>query len=283
MSIGNRVETRARWFVVALAGVLLAGCAGGPAPKAARHTHKTLPAGDGTQASYVGYSLDHLELPTVAGQPGQYSFTIGTFRGSPQTTYFTEQTKKLHAYVVRSDYTVFRHLHPTMSADGVWSGNLTVPEPGRYRLVAEFLAKDDGGNPDHLILGDERVVGGTAADEPVPAATTSATVDDLTVTVHGVLRSGPDRDGNRMRLGVAFRGAAADLGTYLGVSVHVTAFEVTTGAMVHTHPLGSPVSEDGEAVLTFHTAFPTAGDYRMFVQVRVSGIVRTVPITVHVS
>jgi hypothetical protein len=158
-----------------------------------------------------------------------------------------------------------------------------VPEPGRYRLITEFLAEDEGGNPDHLVLGDERVVGGTAADQPVPVATMSATVDDLTVKVHGAVRSGPDSAGNRMRLGVSLRGEAADLGTYLGVSAHVTAFAVTTGAMVHTHPLGPPVSEGDEAVLTFHTAFPAAGDYRMFVQVRVSGIVRTVPITIHVA
>lgn len=284
MSFGSRSDTRGTpWLVIALACALLSGCADDTTPKAAGHRHTTLPAGDGTEASYVGYSLEELVLPTAAGEPGRYSFTIGTYRGVPQTRFFTEQTKKLHAYVVRSDYAVFRHLHPTMSADGAWSGNLTLPEPGTYRLVVEFLAVDDGGNADHLILGDERVVGSAVPNEPVPSAADQATVDDLTLAVHGTLRSGPDSAGNRMRLGVSYRGDPADLGTYLGVPAHLTGFAVATGGMVHLHPLGSPVRQGDEQVLTFHTAFPAPGDYRLFVQVRVSGIVRTVPITVTVS
>ena len=272
-------------WLVALACAVASGCSN-DSSTASGHTHKTLPAGDGTEASYVGYSLDGLRLPAKAGEPGQYTFRIGTFRGVPQTKYFTEQTRKMHVYVVRSDYSVFRHLHPTMSADGTWSGNLTLPEAGRYRLVTEFLAVDDGGNPDHLILGASRTVaqakGIVAPEVPLPAPSDRVTVDDLTVKVHGSLRAGPDSANNRMRLGIGYRGEAADLGTYLGVYAHVTGFEASTGAMVHTHPLGAPTETGSESMLSFHTAFPTPGAYRLFVQVRVSGIVRTVPITVSV-
>lgn len=281
-------------LITVFAAVVLTGCGGStPAPAGntpTAHTHTTLPAGDGTEASYVGYSIKDLRLPAKAGEPGRVSFRIGTYRGVPQTKFFTEQTKKMHVYVVRDDLSVFRHVHPTMAADGTWSGNLTVPEAGRYRLVTEFLAVDEGGNPDHLILGESRDVSGprNAAERPeeaeaVPAAGRQARLDGVTLTVHGPLRSGPDSENNRMRIGISYRGAPADPGTYLGVYAHLTGFAASTGGMVHMHPLGAPVTKGKESVLTFHTAFPEPGDYRVFVQARISGIVRTVPITLKVS
>ena len=78
----------------------------------------SLPVGDGTRAEEVGYSLEDVALPRRSGRTGEVSFRIGTFRGTPQTAFLTEQTKKLHLYVVREDLEVFRHLHPTMAEDG---------------------------------------------------------------------------------------------------------------------------------------------------------------------
>ena len=47
-------------------------------------------------------------------------------------------------------------------------------------------------------------------------------------------------------------------------------------------PLGQPeVGRDGTR-LRFHTEFEEAGDYRLFVQVRVDGFLHTVPVTVTV-
>jgi hypothetical protein len=52
---------------------------------------------------------------------------------------------------------------------------------------------------------------------------------------------------------------------------------------VHVHPYGEPEATDDGAVLTFHTTFERAGDYRLFVQVRVDGIVHTVPVTATIA
>ena len=53
--------------------------------------------------------------------------------------------------------------------------------------------------------------------------------------------------------------------------------------MVHLHPLTDPeVTEDGSA-LSFHSEIEQAGDYRLFVQVRVDGYVHTVPVELTVS
>ena len=59
-------------------------------------------------------------LPRSAGQVGEVSFRILDRAGDPVTEYVEEQTKLLHLYVVRGDYGVFRHLHPTLGEDGRW-------------------------------------------------------------------------------------------------------------------------------------------------------------------
>lgn len=261
-----------------------AGCGGDDtAPvsgESVPHSHTGLPAGDGTQASYVGYTLADLTFPAKAGVPGTYSFHIETFRGAALTDYITDLTQNMHVYVVSTDLSVYRHVHPTMAADGTWTGSLTVPHDGTYRLVTEFIARDEGGNGDQVVLGVERTVGKPAKAVPVPPASRTATSDGVTLDVLVDPTVGNDR---QLTLGLSRNGEPASLGTYLGVYAHISAFNVKTGALVHMHPLGSPETVDGRSVLNFHSGFKVAGDYRMFVQTRVSGIVRTIPITVSVT
>ena len=68
----------------------------------------------------------------------------------------------MHVYVVREDLSVFRHVHPQMRPDGTWVGNLTLPDPGKYQVVAEFMARDEGGDGDFVMLGAPSVVRGEA-------------------------------------------------------------------------------------------------------------------------
>lgn len=271
------------WLLAGAIAVGAVGCGGDQAALAgetAPHTHTGLPAGDGTTSSYVGYTLADLRLPARSGVPGTYSFHIETYAKKPLTSYVTDLTKKMHVYLVTSDLAVYRHLHPTMAADGTWSGEVTLPQDGRYRLVTEFVTRGDGGVKDQLLLGAESTVGAPVARTPVPPPTTEGTADDLTVKILSAPSTGFE---HRMRIGFAKDGTAASLGSYLGVYAHISAFDVRTGALVHMHPLGGPVVRGGYAVLDFHTSFEQPGDYRMFVQTRVSGLVRTLPITVLVT
>ena len=143
------------------------------------HTHPngqqvSLPVGDGTTAAEVGYRLDDVRLPRSAETTGEVSFRIDDFRGDPVTDFLVEQTKDLHLYVVRSDLGVFRHLHPTMADDGTWTAPVSLPGSGSYRVIAEFVARDDGGNGDHLVLGQPVDVPGgpeSKADPTDPVVT----------------------------------------------------------------------------------------------------------------
>jgi hypothetical protein len=240
------------------------------------HTHPggvsvSLPVGDGTREDEVGYSLADVTLPRRAGTPGEVELRIDTFRGTPQTEFVAEQTRKLHLYVVRDDLAVFRHLHPTMAPDGTWKAPVTLPAPGEYRVIAEFVALDDGGGGDHLILGSTGTVRGNGADDVDPEADPF-----LEVAVAQAPAVGPD---GRLRLTVRdAQGGPVGLGTYLGTSGHVTGFHEQTGAVIHLHPMAEPeVTEDGTE-LTFHSEIERPGDYQLFVQVRVDGFLHSVPV-----
>lgn len=268
-------------LLVGTLAATLAGCggSGGGAPVLAPHTHTGIPAGDGIRTSYVGYTLADLKVPARAGVPGRLSFHIETYQHKPLTRYVTDLTKDMHVYVVSTDFSVYRHVHPVLGADGTWRGNLTVPVDGTYRIVTEFTAYKPGGG-DQMVLGALRTIGEPRTAVPLPPASTSATANGLTVTVTKAPTVGYE---HQMELGLSKDGKAAALGTYLGVFAHLSAFDVRTGAIVHMHPLGPPVEKDGKSLLDFHTGFEEPGTYRMFVQARVSGIVWTVPITVEVT
>ena len=264
-----------------MGAAVLAGCSADDGQVESGHTHApgqghtSLAVGDGTRVSEVGYSLAGLQVREQPDGIGELRFRIEDYDGDPVTDYVEELTKELHLYVVNDDLTVFRHLHPTRAEDGTWAAPFDVPDAGGYRVVTEFIAEDDGGNGDHVVLGRPLALppgdpGDTVAEDRV-----------VNVTVSEAPATGPNgelrlvvRDADRQPV---------NLGTYLGAYSHVTGFNEETGAMVHLHPLGPPeVTEDGSE-LTFHAEIEQAGDYRLFVQVRVDGFLHTVPVELTVA
>jgi hypothetical protein len=265
---------------LALAVFGFGGCSD-EAEEPAGHSHAggagivSLPVGDGTEPEQVGYSLVDVRLPAIAGRTGEVSFRIEGYGGEPVTEYVEELTKDLHLYVVSSDLRVFRHLHPRMAEDGTWSSPVLLPQAGGYRVVAEFVARDSGGNGDHLVLGEELMV--DAGPRRAPEATDP--VVEVEATQEPV--AGPN---GRMLLTVRdARGGPVRLGTYLGAFGHVTGFDRQSGVMLHVHPLTAPETTEDGTTLTFHTEIEDAGDYRLFVQVRVDGYLHTVPVDIEVS
>ncbi len=262
--------------------VLLAGCTSAPDPElAAGHSHAggtgivSLAVGDGTSSSEVGYTLSAVKVVEHPDELSTLHFRIDSYDDAVLTDYVEEQTKDLHLYVVNDDLTVFRHLHPTMTDDGTWSAPFDVPDAGGYRVITEFVAKDEGGNGDHLVLGHRLDL---PAGDP---GDTSALDEVVNVSVAQAPRAGAN---GLLRLVIRdARQQPVRLGTYLGAYGHVTGFNRETDAVIHLHPLGAPqVTEDGSE-LRFHAEINTPGDYRLFVQVRVDGFLHTMPVDITVA
>jgi hypothetical protein len=221
-----------------------------------------------------------VSLPQAAGVPGRVSFQIRSFRGVPVRDYIAKQTKELHAYLVRSDLAVFRHLHPTMDSSGTWSAPVTLPLPGDYRMIAEFVARDSGGRGDFLMLGRTARVPGHWSPQRVEPPTVG---DDGTINLalKGSGRVGPS--GQLVFVARDVHARPVKLGAYLGAFAHITAFHVGSGSVVHMHPLGQPHVEQTGTRLTFHTEFLKSGRYVCFVQVRVDGFLHTLPLGLEVN
>lgn len=237
------------------------------------------PVGDGTRASVEGYTMTDVVLPGP-DRPGEVAFRIVDASGEPLTDYVPEQTKLLHAYVVRDDLGAFRHVHPELEDDGTWRGRVDLGTPGRWRVVAEFVPQ---GADRPLVLGATLRVPGAWDPAEVPVGDDAATADDGVVRVSLLGRSEAGRSGKLQMAVTDVDGEPLQLGSYLGATAHLTGFAVDSRGFVHVHPLGAPEVTDDGTVLTFHTTFSEPGDYRMFVQVRVDGLLHQVAVTAAVD
>jgi hypothetical protein len=233
----------------------------------------------GLQIADQGYALE-LRTPRVAaGRPAELRFAIVEEATDRKVTEFRrEHGKELHLIVASRDLTIYRHLHPVRAADGTWSTPVTLPEAGGYRVFADFApeAKSTGG----LTLGADLAVSGESEPDPLPRSGRTVTVDGYEVTLRGELRPGAGSD---LKLGVAKDGKpVTDLQPYLGAYGHLVALRSGDLAYLHVHPHGEP--GDGKTrpgpEISFTATAPSKGSYRLFLDFRHEGEVRTAAFTV---
>jgi hypothetical protein len=227
------------------------------------------PEGDGAPARR-GYQMVVDEAPANAGgKPQPYAFRIE--RGADTVTDFQiEHTKRMHLIVVRSDLSGFQHLHPRMSEDGSWRGSIRLPKGGEYRMYADF--KHAG---KRRTLPADVAVDGEFKRVKLPAPSPYARSDgglDVGLYIHGPGAGAPAH----MQIEVAEQGrpVTAELEPYLGAMGHLVAIREGDLKYLHTHPDGNTPG--------FHVQYPSAGNYRVFVQFRHRGRVHTAAFTVAV-
>ncbi|MCK9903250.1 hypothetical protein CC117_13305 [Parafrankia colletiae] len=275
----------------------------------------------GLAISEGGYTFDPDELTWPAGRSRAYTFRIIGPDGRPLTAYTRAHEADLHLIVVRRDLTGYQHLHPTRDAAGTWSVPLRLAAPGVYRVFADFAPAVSGagghasdtpdGAPASMTLGADVTVGGNLAPTALPAPSTTATVaGGYTVTMSG---EADRREGSELAFVVARNGRpVTDLEEYLGALGHLVVLREGDLAYLHSHPLtrtrpptatatasatagagpaGAAATsaatgdgdEDGDSALSFATRFPSAGSYRLFLDFRHAGQVRTAEFTMTVA
>jgi hypothetical protein len=214
-----------------------------------------------------------MRLHTTRVQTGTdvpISFTIAGPLGSPVTSYRVEHDKELHLIAVRRDFTGFQHVHPARDASGVWSTRLDL-RPGSWRVFADFVP-GGGDATQGLTLGSDLEVAGAYAPAAPAKPATSARVDDLTVTLTGRPRAGQTSE---LAFAVTRGGRNVEPEPYLGARGHLVVLREGDLAYLHVHP--------DEDALSFATEVPTPGRYRLFLDVKVDGRVRTAAFTVEVG
>jgi len=232
----------------------------------------------GLASSDAGWTLRPAGTSLPAGRAVPYRFTIERPDGAVETSYQQVHTKDLHLIAVRRDLSTFQHVHPTRAADGTWSVPLDL-DAGVYRVLADFRP---AGADHQLVLGADLLVPGELepVDPPAPRASVT-TVDGYTVTLHGTPVAGHDSD---LVLSVREGGRPViTLQPYLGAYGHLVALRAGDLAYLHAHPPGAADDDMGGGPdLAFVMSFPTAGTYRLFLDFRAGGVVRTAAFTIEV-
>ncbi|WP_051102687.1 hypothetical protein [Parafrankia elaeagni] len=175
-------------------------------------------------------------------------------------------------------------------------------------------SSDSSGSSDgaqaSVTLGADVTVGGNLTPTALPAPSTTATVaGGYTVTMSG---EADRREGSELAFVVARNGRpVTDLEEYLGALGHLVVLREGDLAYLHAHPLtrtppptaaastaastaasaGATATsaaagdgdEDGDPALSFATRFPSAGSYRLFLDFRHAGQVRTAEFTMTVA
>jgi hypothetical protein len=232
----------------------------------------------------------HHDLGGVASTAGGYTLTLGADRlpagrqrltftivdhdGTPVTAYDEQHERDLHLIVVRRDLTGYQHLHPTLdTASGEWSIDADLV-PGAWRVLADTLPT--GGEP--VVLGADLLVPGDFDPAPLGPDRLAAEVDGYDVALDGALVAG----GETVLTATVSRDGApvTDLEPYLGAYGHLVSLRDGDLGYLHVHP-----DEDGGPGprIGFHTEFPSAGRYRLFLDFQHAGTVHTAVFTVSVG
>ena len=226
----------------------------------------------GLSAASGGYRLELSDRIVDAGHQ-ELSFTVRTPAGHALTDYTEAHEKDLHLILVRRDLSGFQHLHPELDpATGEWSTTADLTA-GTWRVVADFTPA--GWDP--LTLADDLSVAGDFTPVPLPAVRASAEVDGYTVHLAGstapgaptVLTTHVTKDGREV----------TDLEPYLGAYGHLVAMREGDLGYLHVHPEDGPPGPE----VAFATTFPDHGTYRLFLDFKHAGKVRTAEFTVTAS
>jgi hypothetical protein len=257
------------------------------------------------------YQLDFRTTPAVvkAGQKATLTFKMFHPGSGEQIKKFeTVHEKQFHLFVISQDMEYFQHIHPEEQPDGTWTIDATLPKPGYYKILSDFMPS--GGAPQFLArsLVTAGYAGDLASDSAhlLPDAGPSKTVDDITATISydpPVCLVGLYCHMNYFLTDSATGKPVNDLQTYLGAFGHTLIMSEDMVDYVHSHPLdilampdddgGPPVflippGSDLEKLrggpeVTFEGLMPKPGHYRAWTQFRRNDKVHTFAVTFNVA
>jgi hypothetical protein len=227
----------------------------------------------GLSVSAGGYSLQLDSTFAAAGERRLLRFRIEGADGEPVRDFDRLHERDLHLIVVRRDGAHFQHLHPEIDAAGTWTVGLVLPAAGVYRVFADFSVD---GTP-HTLATD-LFAPGDFEPRPFPASRPSDEVGGYELRLSsGALHAGEPA---ALRFAVSKDGEpVSGIEDYLGAKGHLVALREGDLAFLHVHP------DPGAAanVIAYTAHFPTAGRYRLFLQFKHGGRVRTAEFTVAVA
>ena len=229
----------------------------------------------GLASAEAGYRLILGEDRFDAGESATLSFEIVDYAGGVVRDFDVEHARLMHLILVRRDFAGFQHLHPRQLADGTWEAEADFRQAGVYRAFTDFST---GGRS--LTLGSDVFVAGRFEPQPLPAPATSANAGDgYRVEIDSAAPAAGSATPVRFLVrkdGELLKGVEP----YLDADGHLVALREHDQAFLHTHPEGEP---GGTGPISFEVVYPTPGNYRLYLQFKDGGEVRTAAFTQSVA
>jgi hypothetical protein len=272
-------------IAVVLAAVV-AGCGSSAAPQITIGAAKTYKLADWKPAAFA------------AQKPAVVSFRIDQPSGAPLTHYRTGGGPHtgVHLIIVRDDLGVIVHRHPKPQAGGMFTQEITLPTPGRYRVIVDAYPALSGPLR-NFQLPRTIDVPGKAVDDPLPPFKAVQTVDGYRFALEGKpkLRA---VQANFLTLRVTRPdGSPATFTPWFGALAHAIFFRKATLDYFHTHVCSAATSgctsifggarvvgrQTKPGVLRVGVLLPRSGTWRLFLQSKVDGRMLTAPFTLNVK
>lgn len=283
MSTLGRLAAFAGVLVAVFAAAVAAGRAVGPTDRSSKDAAEPVHGPAEPEAAHEGAAPQGLAVAAgglrlvpqtttfAAGRTSQFRFRILDAEGATVRDFDVEHEKELHLIVVRRDISRYVHVHPVQQRDGSWSVPLRFADAGTYRVFADFTVS--GG--ERTTLGTDVFVPGPVAPRPLPPAAPVARVGGYEVVLSGAGGAGDERE---LAFSVSRGGRPVAVERYLGADGHLVTLREGDLAYLHAHPLGG-----SPAAIRFMVEYPSAGRYRLFLQFKHAGKVRTAAFTQEVS
>jgi len=235
--------------------------------------------------------------PVVTGKPVGVAFTVKQPSGAPLTRFRRGAGPHtgVHLIIVRDDLSAIIHQHPPIAADGRISTHVTLPSPGRYRVLVDVYPAAAGPVPNFQLF-QNLVAKGAAVSHPLPPFHPVVNVAGYRVAVKGkpslhALQAGfldvnvTTPDGRPVRFTPWF-----------GAVAHAIFFRAGSLAYFHTHVCGPTTPACAGAFgatrisgtsarpgqLHVGVLLPQGGTWRLFLQFKAGGRVLTAPFTLAV-
>ena len=254
--------------------------------------------------------LDRGGSPTLSFGIRDERWTGKVFPGSRYNALLPDHGKLMHLFLVREEgLSAFAHLHPVAQSAAALDFDAALPPlpPGRYRVYGDIV--HESGYAQTLVSAvDIGPAAQTRVTDPDDSSFSGPVATGLSVdlgdgtTLVWSRPPAPIEAGEEAVLALSVReanGAVAAVEPYMGMAAHVIVASHDHNVFAHLHPSGSismaalqkfsqaadhsahAAGIEGRVEVPY--AFPQAGTYRMWVQVKRSGQVRTAAFDVNVQ
>lgn len=219
------------------------------------------------------FPLQILVEPAAIRPGDEVSITLAILdpNGLPARKFNIVHEKLMHLFLVNEDLQYFAHVHPKPQPNGTFQLSIELPEPGMYRLLADYFPT--GGAPQLSV--NTLYVSGKPHEGHLEVSTSPQTAKNLEAS----LRMEPATPVAGLLTRLFYDLTPADgIEPYLGAMAHMLVASEDLIDLIHLHP-----SIAGNSTAQFDLIFPRPGAYRIWTQFQRKSIVNTVVFTVGVK